>query len=239
MSAESIWFRLRARIAAMGRRDARRIAALPRFGAARLRRSLRRATLIGLAATLIGFGFNLWSAQDRACSISLAQPVASDLCGSLGIGHKPKRAERLAWENLPPGDCGALERFARQYGNGAKGSLATQLLMLRRTVRDPRVGEFAFDALAPGYARQGSTPFATRREAEAGARQEAIEDARKRYCAPSESSDRLLRVELISFTPVCAPNVPGYGIRCGADYQARCVMVGHKPREWCGPGGPG
>jgi hypothetical protein len=238
MSAESIWFRLRARIAAMGRRDARRIAAFPRYGVARLRRSLRRVTLIGLAAMVLGLAFNLWSAQDRACSMSFAQPFASDICGSLGIGRKPSRAERLAWENLPPGDCEALEEFTREYGKGANGTLATQRLLLRRAVREPKVSEFAFDAFAPGYARQGSTPFATKREAEASAREEAIEDARKRYCAPNEPSERLLRVELTSFTPVCSPNVSGSGIRCGADYQARCVMVGHRKREWCGPGGP-
>lgn len=238
MATNSIWTRIRTRVAAMGLRDSRRIAALPRYAAKRLRRYLSRVTLIGLTASAFFFAINLWGAQDRVCSIAIAQDAASDICGAIGIGHKPTRAERLAWVSLPPGDCKALENFARKYGQGTNGPEATQRILLRRVVRESAISQYAYDAIAPGYARQSITPFATQNDAEAGARQEAIKDATERYCAPSDPNDRLVRVELTSFTPVCTPHIPGFGIRCGADYHARCVMVGHKPREWCGAGAP-
>ncbi len=235
MPEPSTWpNRIRRWISRAAARDLRRAAALPRFLRSRGQRWLGRVTLLGFASALAALGFNVWGAQNRVCSMGLVQPWMTDTCGAFGLGGRPSKAERLAWDMLPPGDCAALEEYVRRYEHGTNLAAATQRLQLRRRVLDAAVSDFTFDT--EGYANHLGRILPTRALAEAEAAKEAIRDASERHCKPGDASARLVRVELLSIQPGCSNVVAGFV--CGADYRARCVMTGHRQRDWCGPGGP-
>ncbi len=214
-----------------------KLIALPETGKDHVKSLLGRVTLLGVLGTVLSFGFNIAGVQEKSCSFSAAQPLLSDGCGALGLGSKPTREERLAWEALPAGNCKAIEDFVSRFKDTAYLEQATHSLELRRMIRGSQVRDYTRDGDALVYVRQSMTPFATRAAAEAGARQAAQADAASQACAPDGAEEQLVSVELIEFKPQCN-DVPGAGFMCGADYRPRCNMHGKQAIEWCGTGAP-
>jgi hypothetical protein len=233
----SLGGRFRRTVTALVRRDIDRARAWPRFGRRRIQTWLGRASVLTIIAGAVGFGMNLWGMQGRICSVPFPQPLVSDTCGSMGLGNKPTRRERLEWNALPPGDCKAVEEFIARHKNSPYLPKAAQLLGLRRQVREPMTSDFLRESPAISYVRQSAHPLASRMAAEVSARRQAEADAAVSLCAPQDPEERLMRVELITFAPQCR-EIATAGFFCGADYRARCVMHGHRERDWCGPGKP-
>ncbi|HMS85193.1 MAG TPA: toll/interleukin-1 receptor domain-containing protein [Nitrospira sp.] len=102
---------------------------------AAMKRLVRRLTWSSLAGTVgiggLALAFNLFSAQDQVCAVPFVQPQISDLCGSLGLGHRPSQAERLAWEQCD-GSCDALRRHVEQFPDGAYRDQAAARIAARR-----------------------------------------------------------------------------------------------------------
>jgi len=98
---------------------------------------LRRRAFAGLPpAVLIGgvaaFGADILSIQETVCSAALAQPSLSDTCGAWGLGDKPTREERLAWEGREPGSCDALRAHVEAFPEGAYRDDAADMIAARR-----------------------------------------------------------------------------------------------------------
>jgi hypothetical protein len=84
-----------------------------------------------ISAALIAF--NTFGLAAKLCTLPAAQPGLSDGCGGLGLGGRPDRAERLAWEARTPGSCPALREHINRFPNGAYRSEAADLLTARQT----------------------------------------------------------------------------------------------------------
>lgn len=91
-------------------------------------------TLTALVAAIFAFAMNVLAVQNNLCSINFAQPNISDACGYLGLGDKPKKKERLAWEARPAGSCEALREHIRAFSDGAFSAEASELLDARKLI---------------------------------------------------------------------------------------------------------
>jgi hypothetical protein len=104
-----------------------------------MKRLMRRLTYSGFASAIglgaVVVGFNLLSAQDKLCGAPLLQPQISDLCGTLGLGHRPTTAERIAWASREPGSCAALRAHIERFPEGAYRAVAADLLAARRVTQ--------------------------------------------------------------------------------------------------------
>lgn len=103
------------------------------------KRLMRRLTVSSIASA-VGFGglalaFNLFSAQDQVCALPVLQPQLSDLCGTLGVGHRPTKAERVSWEAREPGSCEALRRHIAQFPDGAYRDQASAMIAARSSTK--------------------------------------------------------------------------------------------------------
>jgi hypothetical protein len=187
------------------------------------RRLLRRAA-IGSSSTAVllaavTFAGNLFAVQDRVCTIPIAQPALSDACGGVHIGGRPSRAQRLAWDARPKGDCNALRPFAD--GDGPYAARAARLLQAA-TVTD--ASSFApSPRTARGYVRQSITGFSSVAAAQADARTRAADDAKETACAPVDANEKLDGVDLTNARFDCRPSPLG-GTVCAADYVATCRL---------------
>ncbi|KMW60724.1 hypothetical protein AIOL_000888 [Candidatus Rhodobacter oscarellae] len=81
---------------------------------------------------------NILELQNNLCSINFQQPHLSDFCGKWGLGDKPERTERLAWEAREPNSCQALRRHMEQFPDGALVGLAADHLNAKTLVVDER-----------------------------------------------------------------------------------------------------
>jgi hypothetical protein len=101
-----------------------------------MKRLMRRLTYSSVASALFlcswAFVSNLWRLQDHLCGMPLFQPYVSDACGTLGLGDRPAREERIAWERRQPGSCAALRVHIEHFPKGAYRAEATSLLAARR-----------------------------------------------------------------------------------------------------------
>lgn len=79
-----------------------------------------------LSFVILAFIQNIVNAE-TACSINFAQPTISDACGYLGLGDKPNKTERLAWEEIDLTNCDALQAHAREFKDGAYRATAIDL----------------------------------------------------------------------------------------------------------------
>lgn len=88
-----------------------------------------------IVAFVFGFALNLLELQNNLCSINFRQPDVSDFCGKYGLGDKPTREERVAWEARDPRSCEALRTHIDTYGDtGELFDRAAAMLEARRTV---------------------------------------------------------------------------------------------------------
>jgi len=195
----------------------------------------RRFTVGGgasaMAALLWVLGLNMFDVRDKGCSLPLAQPNLSDLCGSLGIGNRPSREERMAWQTREPSSCAALREHVNRFPAGAYRSVAADLLA---AARHERALEHApTTRTTRGYVRQSEQGWATEAQARADALARAELDARDLGCAPREAHERLdgLTVEPAAYD--CRSR-PGSGTVCALDYHATCQLAVQALVERCG-----
>src|SRR5260370_10388324 len=104
-----------------------------------MKRLMRRLTYSGLASAILfggmAFGFNLFRSQGHACGIPMLQPAISDVCGALGLGDRPTKGERIAWEGREPGSCAALRSHIEHFPNGTYRDEAAGMLAARRVTQ--------------------------------------------------------------------------------------------------------
>ena len=103
-----------------------------------MKRLVRQMTWSTVSAAGLGtliFGFNLFSAQDQVCGLSLFQPQISDACGSLGLGNRPTRKERIAWQDREQGSCEALRVHIQNFPEGAYRNAAADMLAGKRVTQ--------------------------------------------------------------------------------------------------------
>jgi hypothetical protein len=79
-------------------------------------------------AVVSAFAINAFGITGKLCTIPPPQPSIADVCGALHVGNQPTRAQRLAWEALPKGDCQALRDYVRRYPDSPLRSRAADLI---------------------------------------------------------------------------------------------------------------
>jgi hypothetical protein len=197
----------------------------------RLYRRLRAGALGGLVtAALWALAANVGGVQGVICTIPVGQPVLSDTCGGLGLGGRPSRDERIAWQSRRPGNCDDLRAFITRFPNGANRRLAADDLTAATSSRSPAWSPAPRPAR--GYVRQSASGFPSTDAAQADARSRAEDDA-KSLCAPLDAYERL---DSVSVTPTaydCRPGALG-GTVCALDYAATCNMERQALAETCG-----
>jgi len=113
-----------------------RPAAKPKGPLLRLRRRLTVGTLAGAVLSLGGaFASDTFRMQDRVCGLPALQPHVSDVCGALGLGSRPGKRERIAWERHTPGNCADLRVFIERFPRGAFVQEAQSLLVAKRVIQ--------------------------------------------------------------------------------------------------------
>jgi hypothetical protein len=192
------------------------------------RRVTSVATLSAIIATLFGFGFNLLGVQNQVCAIPSANLV-SDVCGALGLGDRPRREERLAWESRPAGDCDALRTLAARQGYYQ--GVAADMLEAATTERAPDYTPAPREWRS--YVRTSELPFATEAAAKADVLGRAEVDAVEQGCAPRAAFDRLIGVNITPQRYDCRQD-PSGGSRCALDYVALCRVETRVQVERCG-----
>ncbi len=108
---------------------------VPKGPSHRVRRTLMWSGVT--SATLLTsalFFFNSFGLASSLCTLPGAQPGLSDGCGAMGLGSRPKRAEREAWESRATASCSGLRDHIARFPNGVYRSQAADLLAARRTV---------------------------------------------------------------------------------------------------------
>lgn len=103
-----------------------------------MRRLVRRLTvgslISGLAIVGAAFASNTLNLQNKVCGMPIGHPKVSDICGALGLGARPTRTEREAWEQRLMGSCDALRKHRHGFPEGAYGSEAAAMLSAKRTL---------------------------------------------------------------------------------------------------------
>jgi len=195
----------------------------------RLRRRLAyggMATAFGFAS--MGFGYNFFGLQEQLCVVPPFQPALSDLCGAVGLGRRPTRDERVAWESRARGSCEALRAHIERFPDGVHRSTAADLLSARRTTQT--------ETWAPGrrqlllYVGQDGPPAAT----EAAARKAALDRAQseaERLCAGFAVATTF-RLKAVAPEPRswrCERQGPG--MTCGLEGVAICEVEERRDRQ--------
>ncbi|MGB7991893.1 MAG: toll/interleukin-1 receptor domain-containing protein [Candidatus Methylophosphatis roskildensis] len=112
-----------------------RASAPPKGPTRRLLRRLTIGSISGMAIGALAVSFNVFNAQDQLCGMPLFQPGLSDWCGSMGVGKRATREERIAWETRPRNSCEALRTHIQKYPEGAYHQAAADLLDTRTAIQ--------------------------------------------------------------------------------------------------------
>ena len=190
-----------------------------------MKRLQRRLTVAGAASVLLAFGSafatNALNFQNFVCGASVAAPWLSDTCGAFGLGARPKREERIAWEQRPNGDCEALSQHIRQFPEGVLRTTAVALLNAHTVVK---VEQWT-PAQRPLRLLVGrdAAPMATEAAARTAALERGLEKARQ-LCQPlgALGGVKLRTVDADPQEWTCE-KVSG-GIVCGFEGQAICSL---------------
>ncbi len=184
------------------------------------------ASAVGLGA--LTFGFNLFSAQDQVCGVSFLQPQLSDVCGALGLGHRPTKIERSAWEGREPGSCLALRSHIERFPQGAYRQEAAEMLTARR-VTPAEIWTPATRRLSLFVGQEGA-PSANGAAARSAAIARAIAPA-ERLCKGLAAT---MFFRFTSATP--APQIwncerTSRGLVCGFEGEAVCTVEERRVQE--------
>jgi TIR domain len=196
------------------------------------KRLLVRRTLSGLASA-IGFGglvlaFYLFGAQDEVCGAPFFQPQISDMCGAFGLGNRPTKAERVAWEGRNPGSCEALRAHIERFPEGAYHDKAADMLAARRINK--------VELWIPNTRRLSLFvgPDDKPSKSKAAAQEEALartQGAAERLCKgfAATTSYRLKSAKPIAQNWTCS-SISG-GIACGFEGEAVCELEERRTEE--------
>jgi hypothetical protein len=197
----------------------------------RLQQRLTYGTALSMFAAAIGaFGSNTFHLQDKTCASS---PFVSDLCGGLGLGGRPTKTERLAWQSLRPGNCDDLRNFLGRFPTGAYSTQAHSLLADRHVIESP-----VWTAVTHQLALRES-PFDIAKATLAQAKTDAVTRAQSKavnlcngFAATTRFRFKSAGVEAQQWD--CGKN--GAGFSCGFDGQAICELEESSVRadESCG-----
>src|SRR4029453_67872 len=83
-------------------------------------------------AAAASLAFDPFGVASGVCAIPGPQPGLSDSCGIFGLGGRPSKAERLAWEARPTGNCEALRKHISSFPDGVFRTKAADLLTARK-----------------------------------------------------------------------------------------------------------
>jgi hypothetical protein len=196
----------------------------------RLYRRLRTGALGALGtAFLWAAATNVGGVQTALCTIPVGQPLLSDACGAVGLGGRPDREERIAWDARRQGSCADLRAHIARFPNGAYRRLAADLLAAETTQRAATYSPAP--RTARGYVRQGVQGMGSAAAAQADALKRAQADALS-LCAPLNADERLDGADV---TPVAYDCRPGLGGQvCALDYSATCRIESRALVEHCG-----
>lgn len=201
------------------------------------RRIARRLAWGGASSAALLFAlliaFNSFGIARSICSLPVPQPGLADTCGNFGLGLKPSRAERLAWESLPAGSCPALREFVQRHPDGALRGKAADLLTARRVSREESWSA-ATRSLALFQPAEGPVS-----RTEAAARERALADSvvtAERLCRDfgATSLYRFEGAETRADRWSCEKSRGGYA--CSFDGSAVCKLQVRavNERETCG-----
>jgi hypothetical protein len=203
-----------------------------RAGRALWQRRLAAGGATGLLAALgWALAVNLLGTQDKLCSLPVAQPGLSDLCGRWGLAGRPDQAERLAWEARPAGSCEALRQHVQRFPNGALRAKAADLIASARVARATAYTPAPREA--QGYVRQGATGQADEAKARADALARAQADAQELSCAPVPPHERLTGAKVEAKRFDCR-RLPDGSTTCALDYRSQCSIETLPLVETCG-----
>lgn len=186
---------------------------------------LRRLTIGGMISAAIAiaipFFINAFSLQDQLCTIPLGQPFLSDTCGAIGFGNRPTRTERLAWTQLPSGDCEALRNHVARFPNGAYRTQAAELLETRKAWTTeswkPR------ERVLPVYVGRDSAASSGEAAARAAALARAAPTA-EHLCRDLAASGEFRVVSAHAEAEDWTCSASGGGYVCGFQGRARCTV---------------
>jgi hypothetical protein len=197
-----------------------------------MKRLKRRLTYSGLASAMVfgglAFGFNLFRVQDRVCAVPLLQPRISDVCGALGLGDRPTRLERIAWEGREAGTCAALRTHIERFPNGTYRAEAASMLAARR-VTQTEVWTPTTHGLAL-FEPQDNVPSTNQAAAQAAALARARARA-ERQCR-GFAATTLFRLRSATPAPQvwdCSPIAKG--VTCGFEGEAVCGLEERRIQE--------
>jgi hypothetical protein len=162
------------------------------------------------------------------CGVPFLQPQISDVCGALGLGHRPTKIERIAWEGREPGSCAALRSHIERFPQGAYRHDAADMLTARRVTQ--------VEIWTPGTRRlslfmgQDGAPSGDEAAARSAALARATASA-ERLCKGFAATTSF---RLTSATPTpqswnCA-RVSG-GVVCGFEGEAVCALEEQRIQE--------
>jgi hypothetical protein len=165
--------------------------------------------------------FVLVRVQDPVCAMRVAQPGLSDQCGAWGIGSRPTREERLAWEGREKGSCADLRAHIERFPDGTYRDQAAGMLQARRVTQT--------EAWVPSTRRLALThpQEDVSHNDEASAREAALAGAQwtaERLCKGFAASTlfRLKSARAVAQEWNCS-RVAG-GVACGFEGEAVCEM---------------
>ncbi len=196
-----------------------------------MKRLVRRLAYTTLASAIgfggAAFGFNAFNIQERTCGVSLLQPQISDTCGALGVGHRPVKAERIAWEGRPRGSCAALRLHLERFPGGAYRDIAADMLAARR-VRQTEIWTPAKRRLALFVSHDDVSP--TESDAQTAALARGLVSS-ERLCRAfaATTSFRFTTATPIPQSWHCSP-VKG-GLTCSFEGEAVCDLDERRIQE--------
>jgi len=197
-----------------------------------MKRLMRRLTWSSLVSAIglgcLAFAFNLFSAQDQVCGVPFFQPQVSDTCGALGLGHRPTKTERLAWEGREAGSCDALRKHIERFPYGAYHDKAADMLAARRVTQTeiwtPSTRRLTL------FVGQGDQASRTESAAQAAALARA-QGATERLCSGfvAATSFHLKSARPVAQSWNCS-RVSG-GVACGFEGEAVCELEERRIQE--------
>jgi TIR domain len=216
-------------VAAVTAKLERRSVPAARGPARRLARRLAFGSVVSAVVSFgAAFGANVFEIQNRTCEMSPLQPYVSDACGAVGLGSRPARSERIAWEGRERGSCAALRAHIARFPNGAYRDEATSTLAARRVTRaevwQPTKRSLT---LFVGQADGASRNEAVARDAALRSGQAAAEQLCKGFAATT--SFRFRSAAPIVHTWNC--NETGRGVTCGFEGDAVCELDESRVQE--------
>jgi hypothetical protein len=187
---------------------------------------LRQRLVVASAASAMlavasAFATNALNFQNSACGASVAAPWLSDTCGAFGLGARPKREERIAWEQRPNGDCEALRQHIRKFPEGTYRTTAMALLNAHTVVNVEQWTPVQRPLrLLIG---RDAAPMATEVAARSAASERGLEKARQ-LCQPLGSLGGVKLRSADADPQEWTCEKASGGIVCGFEGQAICSL---------------